>query len=414
MSVLFLPVRNIRANPGRSAALGVFIAISGMLLVLAHAFLGTITTNMERSLVDALTGDLQARAGSSQEEDMFSLRREWDKLPPLTAEQAARAEGAFTKAAPDVTLARRVRRTVLLANGGLQDFGMLIGLDPAGREYQQSLTVLQGRGLDPSRPGEILLSQSQAENLQVKVGDKITVMVPGAGGAAGQLTATVAGIGEISLLSMFDTFYNYIDLGSAQQLLGYGDGQVTDVIAFLPANQDAATAAASVQEGAGAPAEIRITTREGMGGFILGGIALWNGIFYGFVAVLALIVGLLIMNLITMVGVERRREIGTLRAIGYSRRTIVGLFLGEIALTGAAFGAVGVLAGTTVALMLSGTTLHPSPPLDFVMGKSFILQVNPADALLPFGMIVLFTCLAALWPAHRAASLRPVELMAES
>lgn len=409
MSVLFLPLRNIRANPGRSAALGVFIAISGMLLVLAHAFLGTITGNMERSLIYALTGDVQARAGSSQEEDMFSLRREWDRLPPMTAAQATKAEEALTKAAPGATLARRVRRTVLLANGGLQDFGMLIGLDTAGREYQQALTILQGRGLDPTRPGEILLSQSQAENLQVKVGDQITIMVPGSGG---QITATVAGIGEISLLSMFDTFYNYIDLRSAQQLLGYGDDRVTDVIAFLPPHQDASALAALVQDQASG--DIRITTRAGMGGFILGGIALYRAIFYGFVAVLALIVGLLIMNLVTMIGVERRREIGTLRAIGYSRRTIVGLFLGEIAVTGTLFGAVGVLAGSAISLALAGTTLHPSPPMDFVMGKAFVLQVQPADALLPFGLIVLFTCLAAVWPAYRAASLRPVELMAES
>jgi len=413
MSIIFLPWRNVRANPGRSAALGVFIAISGMLLVLAHAFLGTITGNMERSLIDSLTGDLQARAGSSQEADMFSLRREWDKLPPLTAAQAAMAEQAFAQAAPGATLARRVRSTVLLANGGLQDFGMLIGLDPAGREYQQAMTILQGRGLDPSRPGEILISQSQAENLQVKVGDQITVMVPGAGaGTGGPITATVAGIGEISLLSMFDTFYNYTDLGAAQQLLGYGDGQVTDVITFLPPGQDAAALAPVVQDRASG--DVRMTTREGMGGFILGGIALYGAMFYGFVAVLALIVGLLIMNLITMVGVERRREIGTLRALGYSRRTIVGLFLGEIAVTGTLFGALGVLAGIAVARVLAGTTLHPSPPLDFIMGKAFVLQVEPADALLPFGLIVLFTCLAAVWPAYRAASLRPVELMAES
>ena len=69
---------------------------------------------------------------------------------------------------------------------------------------------------------------------------------------------------------------------------------------------------------------------------------------------IALLVGLfLVYNTVTISVVARREEIGTLRALGVSRRQVLALFLGEAA----ALAAVGIAAGLALARLLADLAL---------------------------------------------------------
>ena len=75
----------------------------------------------------------------------------------------------------------------------------------------------------------------------------------------------------------------------------------------------------------------------------------WGGIIQGFawgIAGIAVLVGGLgMMNAMVMSVLERTREIGTLRAVGWSRRRVVTLILGETMVLSLIGGLVGIASG---------------------------------------------------------------------
>jgi putative ABC transport system permease protein len=92
---------------------------------------------------------------------------------------------------------------------------------------------------------------------------------------------------------------------------------------------------------------------------------------------------------------ERRREIGTLMAIGATPRFVTGLFLTKALLFGCVGGLAGYGAGTGLAVYLgsewAGMAVSPLPILCFV-------AVGGASVV---------SAAASFWPARAAASLDP-------
>jgi putative ABC transport system permease protein len=116
-----------------------------------------------------------------------------------------------------------------------------------------------------------------------------------------------------------------------------------------------------------------------------------------------------------MAVMERKREIGTLRAIGMQKNQVRSLFLAE----GFIVGGIGAIAGMIVAMTLTYVIaakggLHLPPP----PGTSQDLAIVPqADLMMSaFGVILPFIVgvIAAWWPAATSAKLSPVEALTEA
>jgi putative ABC transport system permease protein len=98
---------------------------------------------------------------------------------------------------------------------------------------------------------------------------------------------------------------------------------------------------------------------------------------------------------------HRRREIGTLMAVGASTRQILGMFVHKAVLIGMVGGASGYLVGAAVAALLGPRMTG--------------LSVRPSFGLLLSSVIagVLLSSLAAAVPAFSAARLNPAEALTE-
>jgi putative ABC transport system permease protein len=109
-----------------------------------------------------------------------------------------------------------------------------------------------------------------------------------------------------------------------------------------------------------------------------------------------------VMNTTLLSFFERTREFGVLRAIGWSRRRVLLLVLGEAALVCLAGACAGVLLG-----YLAVQLLAQLPELVGVFHPDFTAGV--------FGRALTFaalmTLLGATYPAARAARLEPLEAM---
>jgi putative ABC transport system permease protein len=117
----------------------------------------------------------------------------------------------------------------------------------------------------------------------------------------------------------------------------------------------------------------------------------------GAVAAISLLVGGIgVMNIMLVTVTERTREIGIKKALGAGRGDIVGQFLTEAVLLSLFGGVVGVVVG----LVGSRFTIVGVQP-----------AVAPYSVGLAFGVAILIGLFFGLYPANRAASLRPIDAL---
>jgi putative ABC transport system permease protein len=128
---------------------------------------------------------------------------------------------------------------------------------------------------------------------------------------------------------------------------------------------------------------------------------------------LGLIIGAIatvsIVNTFLMSLFERVDEIGTLRAIGATRLRILRVFLAEGAILGVVGGIAGVALGVVLALLISIHGVYIPPLPTFNLGYQARINLVPLAIAKAFGLGVLTTVLACLYPAFRAARLNIIE-----
>jgi len=137
-------------------------------------------------------------------------------------------------------------------------------------------------------------------------------------------------------------------------------------------------------------------------------VAVQNGIFkllQGFMG-LGLFVGIAALGVISFRSVvERRQQIGMLRAIGYQRNMVATSFL----LESVVIAALGVISGTVLALVLSYNLINAD---DFTEGQDFSGFVIPWGTVLFFVAASLIAAAIMTWiPASKASSVPIAEAL---
>jgi len=136
-------------------------------------------------------------------------------------------------------------------------------------------------------------------------------------------------------------------------------------------------------------------------------VNLFNGIFFFIKAIVSTIVVFMISNTMMTNVLERTREIGTLRAIGLTRREVSRLFLLEGITMGVVGALVSIAVGIVIAEMinLNGVPMPPSP--GYSRGYLAFIRWSEDWNLFWFSaMLAVVTALiASILPARRAARL---------
>jgi putative ABC transport system permease protein len=141
--------------------------------------------------------------------------------------------------------------------------------------------------------------------------------------------------------------------------------------------------------------ETQLQTREQVLGILT--------VFLGAVAGISLLVaGIGIMNIEIVSVVERTHEIGIRKAIGARRSDIMRQFLLESVLLSLTGGILGVLLALAIAKVFSGRQVN---------GQTLLLVITPQSILLVLGVSAAIGIIFGLYPAWRAASLRPIDAL---
>jgi len=141
-------------------------------------------------------------------------------------------------------------------------------------------------------------------------------------------------------------------------------------------------------------------------------------IFMLIVASVSLVVaGIGIMNTMIMSVMERIREIGVLRALGFTQKHVAAVFLAEAALIGAIGGILGIVLGISASLLLGDVfarmfqVREASTPIGQALQISYTPVITPELIIESFFFAILVGVFSGLYPAVKAARMDPVQAL---
>ena len=227
---------------------------------------------------------------------------------------------------------------------------------------------------------DVILGHDLASQLGAKVGDDLPVL-----GESFTVLTVLPATGTIDDSRMFAHLHSVQDLSGA--------GPVVNVIEIMACCEDAA--GSLITNLSAELPDTRIVTIAQVVETQVAVNGLMSRLSWVFLSILLLIGGASIASVMYANVTERRKEIGTLMALGASRSFVTRMFLGKAALLGLAGGFCGFVVGTIVAALLGPQLLD--------------IHVQPMPQLLGIGMgaATVVAVAASFLPARRAAGLDP-------
>ncbi len=331
------------------------------------------------------------------------------------------AEGllAELEALPEVHGATaRVYGHALLGTEQLVVGSMLLGIDPAREAALTELDrwVEQGRYLDPDTRGELLLGYELAEKLKVEPGAELMAVTQAADGSTGNELYTVVGIvntGDV----MKDRSGAWMLTVDLQELLVLPD-QVHE-ITLLSGGRDAVPAMLDAAAPSAASRDLLQRSWAELNPQMAQMLELADATMYIMLFIVFGVAALGILNTMLMSVFERTKELGVIKALGLRPLQLVRLVFWESAWLAGVAVLIGLPLGLLMdaGLVLYGLDLSGSMDGMSMMGARWDPVMVGAFRLEPVivGVVGLFivSLLASVWPAFRAARLKPVEAMRE-
>ncbi len=280
--------------------------------------------------------------------------------------------------------------------------------------------ITAGSNLHAGASGEVLLSENNSAYFNAGVGDAITIL--------GQ-TFTVVGIYSPSSVAQTQTLF--INLSDAQTITN-NTGYITSLTVFAQNTDSVSGVATSISS---LHPELTVTTDQTRLTQLqtlqttynaeLASAQSANSQTYSTaieeIVVVVVATSLIVLFVMLYTVKERTKEIGTLKAIGFSNSAVMGQFMLEGILLSIIAGVVGIVIGSVAAPTLSSILL-PSVGIGSGTASGFlsgttrisglsVATLNPELILILFGAAVLLGTLGSLYPAWRAAKIRPAEAM---
>jgi putative ABC transport system permease protein len=267
--------------------------------------------------------------------------------------------------------------------------------DPALTPYR----LVEGRA--PAAAGEVVVNRGAAKDGGLRLGDSTTVQTPE------PIRVRIVGIATWNGADGFgrSTFVAF-GLTDAQRYVAKRPGQLSSILIraaagvseedlvgrlrpLLPPSTEALTGAALTRE----------TTDDLAGGFL----TFFKAFLLVFAGVALLVATFSIINTFSILVAQRSRESALLRALGATRRQVLGAVLVEAALVGAVASGAGLLGGLGIASLLKALFNG----VGFALPDTGLL-LSARTVLVSCLVGVLVTLLAGIAPAITASRVPPL------
>ena len=398
---ILLAARNIARQRRRSAFGLAAIAFGVAALVVANGFIDWILFKHRETTITSQFGHIQvSRKGYLEEGSAdpfaFLLPKKSSVLDDLEHLPGLRVLG------------KRLALSGLMSKG--EETVSFIGeaVEPDKESILSSgIRVSKGAELSPDDPKGIIVGLGLAANLGVDVGDTVVLVANTASGGVNAVEVRVRGL-FATMSKAYDDVALRVPLGVAQQLLRVDSAHVWALL--LERTEDARPTVRLLRERF-ANQGLVFTEWIELADFHVKAVALFKKQVGVIRAIIAVIIVLSIFNTMIMSVMERTGEIGTLMALGRTRRGILRLFVVEGTMLGVAGGLIGLVLGTAAAGLLSYVGIPMPPPPGQSWGFDAEVLVTPRLSVEAFILAVLSALAASLYPARKASRMVIVDAL---
>ncbi|HVO40270.1 MAG TPA: FtsX-like permease family protein [Spirochaetia bacterium] len=404
--LLRMAVRNVWRNRRRSVLAMISVAMASLLCLFLQGLLGAFQASLVKNFTKNESGHVRITT-----KDFFQRS---DLLPVDAMIPDPQAVEAKLRTSADVAgkislITERISFGVLLENRGMNKNALALAGEPRTEEsllYLQRSIQPGGRYIDG--PGQTIIGAELADDLKLTVGDRLKVVSQASDGSLQLKKFLIAGVFKTGV-STLDGRVFQIPIQDAKAFLRTGTG-AQSIIIMLNDYHDAGSVAARIR--ALLPdAGLAVTpwTEIGDYGRLM---QLEEKIFNVLFVVILFLGAFIITNIMTMVVLERRREIGVLKSMGFGRGEVLVLFLWEGVILGVWGSVIGGGLGflINVALHFKGVDFTSYfRALEFPLDNVLYWAVDVPVAL---GVVVLgcaISGLVSVVPSLRAARMNAVD-----
>ncbi|MBN2218760.1 MAG: ABC transporter permease [Kosmotogaceae bacterium] len=362
--------------------LGIAIGVS------VQVFIGSLIQGLQKDLVDTTIGSSSQVTITSSEED--NRVADWESIISEVDSLDLPTELTALSASADLPV---------FVDSGDRTLSVLL----RGLQFPESYAIYEidkrlVEGKIPENRGEILIGKGLKDDLEVKIGEEITVFTPDRTvetlEIVGIFDLGVASLNKNWLISAIDTAQSLGNLGETVTSI---EMQVSEV---FRADENALVISEALQN-----PRLQITDWKSQNEDLLSGL---NGqsISSLMIQVFVIIaVSLGIASVLAITVVQKSRQIGILKAMGLRDSATSFVFLFQGLALGVVGAVVGIAFGLLLIIVFSTFAVGPG-------GEPIIsISLNYGFVMLSAIIAISASTIAAMVPARRSSKLSPVEVI---
>ncbi len=406
-TMLMISWRNIWRSKRRSLVViaSVAIGIIGMLIMMS--FMNSMTIQMIDNTINTSMGHIAIHDKGFQD----SMKLKYNFSPDMKIRKIVKQQkGAFR-------IVERIKMEGMVSSSETSRRVMIMGVNPkqernVSKIYDYTLKKNGSKFLTDSNSDSILISKSLAKKLQLDIGERIKVMIQDKNNKIQQVAFFIGGVFKTPMES-FDKFVVFVGLQKMQQLTGIGNN-ISEINIILKDKENVDAAKASLISKINRK-DLEILSWKDMAPQLVSAVKLFDSSMYIFFAIVFITVVFSIANTMVMAIMERFHEIGVMKSIGTKPSQIFSMILFEA--VNLSF--IGLLTGLIVSFIVmfywsfGGLDLSLFSDGMRALGSGSILHpfLRIKDVVAAVGIVVFTAFIAALYPAIKAARIKPLEAL---
>lgn len=296
----------------------------------------------------------------------------------------------------------QVQAQVFYLGGAIELNGMVSGINPLIEaklfNFDDYLIEGNSRMLKNNING-ILMGIGAAKKLSLKVGDKVQLAT-----SKGEIIPLkIVGFYQSGLADI-DNIQSYVNLSTAQRILGENKSYITDVNLKLHSIDESLDMSKEISKQFGITA-IDINTANAQ---FETGSDIRNLISYAVSITLLIVAGFGIYNILNMMIYEKMNDIAILKATGFSGFDVKLIFISQAMIIGLIGGIIGLAVGYGVSVLIDGAPFETEalPTID-----TYPVNFDPMFYVIGMIFAIVSTFLAGYLPARKAQRIDPVEII---